>query len=239
MTTETFEEFIRRLKEIKEMGFVKTHRSGQTGIGKTIEDLLGIEENNIPGPNALGWIELKAIRKDSKSMITLFTLTPSPPKINSVLLKKYGYFSSKKKGKRKILHTTINGVEFNLIKNGKGFKIGISENRIDLIHYKDGIVAYWEEEKLKERVKEKLKNLVLIKAETQDKGRNEKFWFNEGYLLIEFDFENFKNLIKEGLILVDIRIGQYPDGRTHEHGTAFRIFPNNLDLCYSKKEKIL
>ena len=101
MTTETFEEFIRRLKEIKEMGFVKTHRSGQTGIGKTIEDLLGIEENNIPGPNALGWIELKAIRKDSKSMITLFTLTPSPPKINSVLLKKYGYFSSKKKGLRK------------------------------------------------------------------------------------------------------------------------------------------
>ena len=84
-----------------------------------------------------------------------------------------------------------------------------------------------------------MKNLVLIKAETQDKGRNEKFWFNEGYLLIEFDFENFKNLIKEGLILVDIRIGQYPDGRIHEHGTAFRIFPNNLDLCYSKKEKIL
>jgi len=32
------------------MGFIKTHRTGYTGIGKTLEDLLGIIENNISGP---------------------------------------------------------------------------------------------------------------------------------------------------------------------------------------------
>ncbi|MCM8785530.1 MAG: MvaI/BcnI family restriction endonuclease [Candidatus Omnitrophica bacterium] len=237
MNLETFEDIKKKLKEIKKMGFIKTHRSGQTGIGKTIEDLLGIEENNIPWPNALGWIELKAIRKRSKSLVTLFTLAPSPPKINSVLLEKYGYFSSK--GERKILHTTVNGVDFNLIKNEKGFKIDVTSDKVNLIHYKDGVVAYWEEKKLRERIERKMRNLLLIKAETQGKGENEKFWFDEGYLLNEFNFEKFKILIRKGVILVDIRIGQYPNGRTHDHGTGFRIFSDNLDLCYIRKVKIL
>jgi hypothetical protein len=37
---------------------VETHRAGSTGIGKTLEDLLGIEENNVPGPDAVG-VELQ------------------------------------------------------------------------------------------------------------------------------------------------------------------------------------
>ena len=35
----TLEDFIERFTEIKAMGWIKTHRSGQTGIGKTLEDL--------------------------------------------------------------------------------------------------------------------------------------------------------------------------------------------------------
>ncbi|MCM8785775.1 MAG: MvaI/BcnI family restriction endonuclease, partial [Candidatus Omnitrophica bacterium] len=59
------------------------------------------------------------------------------------------------------------------------------------------------------------------------------------YLLNEFNFEKCKILIRKGVILVDIRIGQYPNGRTHDHGTGFRIFSDNLDLCYIRKVKIL
>jgi len=238
MNFNNFEEIKKRLEEIKEIGFVKTHRSGQTGIGKTLEDLLGIEENNIPGPNALGIIEIKAIRKNSKNMLTLFTLAPSPPKINSLLVEKYGYISYARKNK-KMLHTTVNGLEFNTIKDEYGFKVDVEKDRVNLIHYLDGIVAYWLEEDLKEAFERKLKNLLLIKAESRGKGKDEEFWYNEGYLLSGFSFEGFKNLIKEGIILIDIRIGQYPNGRTHDHGTAFRIFINNLDLCYEKKIKVL
>ncbi len=43
-----YSEFVEKLKEIKNRGYIRTHRSGNTGIGKTLEDLLGIEENNIP-----------------------------------------------------------------------------------------------------------------------------------------------------------------------------------------------
>jgi hypothetical protein len=238
MNFNNFDEIKKRLEEIKEIGFVKTHRRGQTGIGKTLEDLLGIKENNIPGPNALGIIELKAIRKNSKSMLTLFTLAPSPPKINSLLVEKYGYISPARKNK-KILHTTVNGLEFNTIKDEYGFKVEVEKDRVNLIHYLDGSVAYWLEEDLKEAFERKLKNLLLIKAESRGKGKDEEFRYNEGYLLNDFSFENFKNLIKEGIILIDIRIGQYPNGKTHDHGTGFRIFLNNLDLCYENKIKVL
>lgn len=57
-----FTSIIKKLKTIKKMGYIKTHRAGNTGIGKTLEDLLGLKENNIPGPNAQ-MIELKSARK--------------------------------------------------------------------------------------------------------------------------------------------------------------------------------
>lgn len=42
----TLQEFIDSYKIICNQGWIKTHRSGPTGIGKTLEDLLGIPENN-------------------------------------------------------------------------------------------------------------------------------------------------------------------------------------------------
>ncbi|OGY92789.1 MAG: hypothetical protein A3H70_00375 [Candidatus Komeilibacteria bacterium RIFCSPLOWO2_02_FULL_48_11] len=68
----------KKLEEIKKMGFVETHRSGNTGIGKTLEDLLKIKENNIPLPDIGEVAELKSYRKSAQSMMTLFTLEPLP-----------------------------------------------------------------------------------------------------------------------------------------------------------------
>lgn len=46
----TLDDFIRAYRKICDMGWIPTHRAGPTGIGKTLEDLLGIPENNIDGP---------------------------------------------------------------------------------------------------------------------------------------------------------------------------------------------
>ncbi len=72
---ETLNDFIREYQKICQMGWIKTHRSGPTGIGKTLEDLLGIVENNIDGPD-FGDYELKSCRLNSNSMLTIFTKTP-------------------------------------------------------------------------------------------------------------------------------------------------------------------
>ncbi len=233
----TYSELINKLKAIKNMGYIRTHRSGATGIGKTIEDLLGIEENNVPGPNA-GMIELKSARRNVSSMLTLFTKSPLPRGANSVLLQRFGYKSTQD-NERKILHTTVSAEGYNQIKGGPGFKIDIKNGGIYIITTQNEILGYWDEKTLKNSFEKKLPYLLYVKAEARGKGSNEQFWFNEAWLLSKFNFDNFLNLLRAGIILVDIRIGQYPDGRTHDHGTAFRVFPDKLDLCFGNRERIM
>ncbi|MEM3423850.1 MAG: MvaI/BcnI family restriction endonuclease [Nitrososphaeria archaeon] len=228
---------IQKLQIIKEKGWVRTHRKGNTGIGKTLEDLLGIKENNVPGPNA-AMIELKATRKNALSMITLFTKSPLPRKVNSTLLERYGYESSRG-NRRKELHTTVSAKEFSSIKGNPGFKIDVKEDRINLININSEVLAYWDRETLKDSFERKLPKLLFVRADARLRDGVEEFWFNEVWLLSGFNFDGFVQLLKEGIILVDIRIGQYQDGRTHDHGTAFRIYPDNLDLCFSHRERII
>lgn len=232
-----FHESIKKLKSIKEMGYVKTHRTGNTGIGKTLEDLLGITENNVPGPNA-AMIELKSARKNISSMLTLFTKSPLPPKANSTLLGSFGYSSTKKEGTKR-LEITVNAMNYNQLKGRLGFKIDIQKDRINLIDINEEILGYWDKETLKASFERKLPKLLYVKAETRGTGSNEEFWFSEAWLLSGFSFGNFLKLLREGTILVDIRIGQYPDGRSHDHGTGFRVFPDRLDLCFSHRERII
>ena len=82
--TYTKPELIAKLKEISAMGFIPNARRGNAGgIDNTLEDLLGIKENNLPIPNAAEW-ELKAQRLNSTSLTTLFHIEPSPRAIRFV-----------------------------------------------------------------------------------------------------------------------------------------------------------
>jgi len=236
-----FEELVKKLEGIKELGWVKTHRSGNTGIGKTLEDLLGIKENNIPGPDA-HMIELKSIRQNATNMLTLFTKSPFPKGANTKILHEYGYKTSER-GERKILHTTVNAVEYNRLRGNIGFKLDTKDDRIELIsqesNSKKRILGYWTYEILKNCFEKKLPQLMLVKARSRGHGENEEFHYNEAWFLKGFDFDNFKKLLSEGVVVADMRIGQYPDGRTHDHGTAFRVKLKNLDLCFKERERIV
>ena len=57
------QEFKAKLKDIEKRGFITSKRKSNTGIGYTLETLLGIKENNIKLPD-LGKIELKSKRKN-------------------------------------------------------------------------------------------------------------------------------------------------------------------------------
>ncbi len=228
---------IQKLKNIKEMGYVKTHRAGNTGVGKTLEDLLGIKENNIPGPNSQ-MIELKSARKNATCYLTLFTKSPLPPHSNKILLEKFGY-QSKRGNNKKELHTTVSAKEFNTLKNQPGFKVVVNKDRINIITTNHNSIAYWSKDILQNAFERKLPKLLYVKADSRGSSKDEEFWFNEAWLLSGFDFKNFVSLIKKGIIVIDIRIGQYPDGRVHDHGTAFRVMPAKLDLCFSHRERII
>jgi hypothetical protein len=85
---------ISRLCEIRDLGWVETQRQGNDGgVGNTLEDLLGIKENNLPLPNAGEW-EIKGQRAETSSLTTLFHLEPSPRAMRFVpriLLPSYGW----------------------------------------------------------------------------------------------------------------------------------------------------
>ncbi|MBQ7155081.1 MAG: hypothetical protein IJR85_05965 [Synergistaceae bacterium] len=67
------------LRAVRSAGWIKSSRnsSNDGAIGNTLEDLLGIRENNLPLPNASEW-ELKTRRKNTTALLTLFHLEPSP-----------------------------------------------------------------------------------------------------------------------------------------------------------------
>lgn len=67
----TKESLIQELKHIRDKGWIENLRGNNNGaVGNTLEDLLGIEENNLPIPNAAEW-ELKAQLKNTNSLLTL------------------------------------------------------------------------------------------------------------------------------------------------------------------------
>ena len=55
-----------KLSDINRMGYVVSLRKGPTGVGYTLETLLGVEENNLRTPD-LGNIELKSRRINAGS----------------------------------------------------------------------------------------------------------------------------------------------------------------------------
>lgn len=118
----TKESLIEKLKQIKTLGWIPNARIGNVGgVGNTLEDLLGIEENNLPVPNAAEW-ELKCQRMGTSSLTTLFHSEPSPRAIKfvpSVFLPLYGW---KHKTKDEMsFRQTIHG----LSRSDRGFKIAI------------------------------------------------------------------------------------------------------------------
>lgn len=245
----TLDDFKKRFKEIKNMGWIKTHRSGNTGIGKTLEDLLGITENNIQGPD-FGNYELKSGRINSNSMLTLITKSPEPPKSNQKLVQKFGYYSKDARDKdKKVLHTTLKaGVDTPIYDTGNTLRPDYIEafetehgplQALTLISNYGIEEIYWPIETFKTLINKKLgKEFVYVKAESRGKGVNEEFLYKEAYLLSGIDSENIIELIKRGIMYIDIRIGQYADGTCHDHGTGFRIKEADQHYLYTNKIRL-
>ena len=225
-----------KLRQIKKMGFVKTHRRGDTGIGKTLEDLLGIKENNIPLPDIGEVAELKSYRKNAKSMMTLFTLEPLPKggDRDRLLLDNFGY-SKRDNQRSKELHSTLSCKRY----NNQNLKLSVEKDKIRVKGKGKRLNIFWDMESLRNKFNEKLPALVYVLADTKIVDGVEYFHFNEAYLLEDFDFELFKKRVKADDIVVDFRMYYRPNGSVRNHGTGFRVKINKLDDCFSKKTRLI
>jgi len=259
----TKESLIERFKEISAQGWIENGRHGNDGgIGNTLEDLLGIEENNLPIPNAAEW-ELKTQRLKTSSLTTLFHIEPSPRAMKfvpAVLLPNYGWPHQKAGDKypdnERSFRLTIHGKG----RSDRGFGVQIdNKNRKILISWDSSKVdnrhsewlkqvesniglgeinpqPYWGFDDLEHKAGTKLLNAFYVQAAVKkDKETKKEFYhYSKVLMLQKFNFEGFLKLLKEGNILIDF------DARSgHNHGTKFRLRQNYLPYLYEKVTEIL
>lgn len=242
--------YINDLKEvmvkIKSAGWHNATRTGNTGIGKTFEDLLDKEEDNLDSPDFFD-IEIKTHESISDSMITLFTKSPTYPRsANTYLRNNYGKLD---KYGNKILHTTVSATQItNSYEYSFDFKIGIDYNeeiiRLE-VYNKDKVLidnsVFWSFVNLENQIKKKLSTIAIVSAESRILNGKKQYRYNEIDIVTELTILNLINAIENGDLKIDIRIGAYhmgpKKGKTHDHGTGFRILFNNL-LRYASVEKL-
>jgi len=240
---ETLADFKREYLKICSIGWIKTHRSGNTGIGKTLEDMVGITENNANLPD-FGIYELKSARIDNHAMLTLFTKSPETSKSvtgNNYLLDSFGYFRPKSPNK-KTLYSTLCCTKFVAIySSGKCLKVGFDNEKIFLVSHNGLEDIYWTRETLKKTFESKYASnqIVYAKAKSRGLGAKEEFKYEKAYLLGGFSFESFTTLLEQGRIFIDLRIGQFANGNAHDRGTAFRIRECDQDLLFLSKQEIV
>ena len=252
---------IAKLKEISAMGFVPNARKGNAGgIGNTLEDLLGIKENNLPIPNAAEW-ELKTQRINTSSLITLFHTEPSPRAVRfvpQILLPFYGWLhkeAGKKYPKGEMsFRQTIPGKfgtdrGFKVVVDRKEQKVLISfdskgvdsghEKWLESVKKRVGLgelnpQPYWGFDDLEHKAGTKLLNAFYVQAEVKIVRKKEHYHYTKVTMLQKFSLERFLKVLETGKILPDF------DARTgHNHGTKFRMRPDCLPMLYEKQTVIL
>ena len=239
---------INEFNRIKALGYLKSRRTHNTGIGKTFEDYLGVDENNNKAPDFAGF-EVKSKRAEISSYLTLFTKSPSqPPKVNTYLRDTYGE-SYEDNPNLKRLHTSIFSSKCNTYRGIYGFIIindkvnkrvvievrNLQSNQVDRS-------AYWTYEELDTCLNTKLKALFFVYADSKIEKGEEYFHYTKAKIYLKSSLSKLLQLIDDGKLMVDIRIGSYKSGKNkgkpHDHGTGFRIKPVDLDSLYEEKIEI-
>lgn len=221
----TIEEFTEKFEKIKNQGFVQTMRKGPTGIGYTLETLLGIKENNAANPDIDG-AELKTHRTKGNNMITLFTFNNKVWKIPPLdAVKKYG--SLDQNGRKGLYYT------MSLKPNSAGLFLDVQKTEISVRHISGEVIATWQLQNLVDRFIQKIPALLFVSAFTEERDGLEYFHFYRAQLMKGTSPELLSNQFKEENILVDLRLHD-KGTRARNHGTGFRTFEDRLPLLFER-----
>lgn len=242
---------ITALRDIRASGWIKNHRNihNDGAIGNTLEDLLGISENNLPLPNASEW-ELKTQRKNTTALLTLFHLEPSPRALHiaDYLLQNYGWrhkdagtkYPDGEKSFRQTLSyrkptsqgffIDIDDINERITVNFDPARIGVEftdwKNQLPL-NYDNDYVPYWGFYDLYHKAGVKLGNCFYVSAEVKKEDGNYFYRYTDIMQLSGFSLDKFLLNIRNGNIFIDF------DARTgHNHGTKFRVKKNAIPSLY-------
>ena len=260
MKTYTKESLIKEFRKIRKMGWIPNARQGNAGgVGNTLEDLLGIEENNLPIPNAAEW-ELKCQRANSSSLTTLFHTEPSPRAfrfVPKILLPKYGWPHEEAGAKYPRNEMSFRQTIHGRARSDRGFRVVIDRTaRKVLISFDSKAVdarhsdwlasvksqvglgeldpqPYWGFDDLFHKAGTKLLNCFYVQAEAKRESGQELFLYTKILMLQGLSLDGLLQGLEQGDVLVDF------DARSgHNHGTKFRLRQDRLPVLYSQVTEI-
>ena len=222
-------ELLDRLDEIIRRGWYNmdvSRYSGSGAPGVFVEDLLGLTTGNKDIPDAVGW-ELKYYSPQT-NLITLFHKEPNPKGVVRDMVSKYGWKDAQ--GRLSFRHT-IKG-------KSDRFRVESDANRVIVrpIQWQNGPVPYWTDDDLLNAMGGKLRRLALIKGERKaDKVRYTRVECFENPLLTELTYQ-----LVRGTVAIDFDARENKPGSNapRNHGTKFRVAPEDVCRLYLKKERI-
>ena len=203
-------------------------------------------------PNATEW-ELKAQKKKTTALVTLFHMEPSPRAfkfIPAILLPEFGWKHQKAGGKypdtEKSFRQTICASRY----SNRGFTVKVDRqeqkvivdfdyNRIDttshpawsqfVLEKSIENPPYWGFDDLFHKVGTKLHNCFFVQAESKRINGKLHFHYSDIFMLKTLDKNKLIDAIERGDIYIDF------DARTgHNHGTKFRLRNNALIKLYKE-----
>jgi hypothetical protein len=233
-------ELRQKLVEVGERGYVRSLRAGPTGIGYTLETLLGIEANSSRTPDYHG-IELKSGRVagagNATTRTTLFSQVPdwkaSTVKSAAALVTKYGYV---REGRQQLYCSMSN------VPNSLKLFLNV-ESTEEWLHSCYGTaedyerVVQWSVPLLKDALKNKHKETFWVKARVRKAADGaEEFLFERVVHTRSPVVNNFAELVRGGHIEVDflVHLIPRPGGKVHarDHGYLFKMWAKNLGLLF-------
>ena len=225
-----------RLQELKAGGFVPSERSGPTGIGHTLEKLLGLDENNLPIPDIGGRVEVKATRTNWNNLITLFTFNKSVWQYKQAdIISRWGYVDNEG---RRSLYNSVSTQEA----NAQGLQLSVSDDagRLLLTHMPSAtLLGSWDMYHMVGKFMVKFERVLLVHADTQQVGSKEMFHFNRAEILSGPSAMTFKQGFNEGKVIIDVRMHINPKGAVRNHGTGFRIMENDMPSLFGKINRLV
>ena len=225
-------ELLGKLKEISVSGPHLTINPSDTGVGATLEKLLGLPINSSKKPDYKG-IELKSYREfGSSNRMNLFAQVAdwsiSKYKSSKEVLDEFGY---NRDGNFK-LNCTISTI----VRNSQGLKFFLKDNVNYLIENSDkkdiGDFLKWDVSFLHQRLIEKHPETFWIKAKNIKRKSREYFHYTNIIHTSNPLIEQFDLLLSQGDITMDHLIKRTKTGGTKERGPLFKINKNSVGLLF-------
>ena len=232
-------QLIDKLTVISKMGFVNSLRGGATGVGMTLETLLGIQANSNRAPDFNG-IEIKATRVSGRkgkptTRVNLFSQVPdwdiSSCKSGIDILKNFGYIDKRKQ--RLQLYVTNSDQP-----NAQGLFLFVDEKAgvLESLKREESSnlnIAKWRMENLRNQLEAKHRRTFWVKAKhKKDSLGAEMFHYTEVEQTQSALSANIAPLIELGVITMDYTLSLKESGGARDHGYLFKIHQHNFDLLF-------